>query len=395
MQVLSIDQVSNIKGKKVLLRLDLNVLIIRGEIEEAFRIEKIIPTLRFLEQKGAKIIIISHIENNEGASLEPVARYLFPTFPRLRFLKDINSPETQKEINSIPEGGMVLLENIRFYKGEKENSDQFAKQLASLADMYVNDAFAVSHRAHASVVGVPKYLPSYIGLLFKEELEELNRVFDGSHPFLFILGGAKFETKIPLLKKFLPIADRVFIGGALANDVFKAKGYFVGDSLVSSEGVNLVDVLQNPKVFIPSDVRTQHKGFSYTKKPTEVSVGEKIWDIGPETEKSLLEEIKKASFVLWNGPVGYFKVGGNDGTHFVAQALADSSATTIVGGGDTLAAIDELGLLSKFSFVSTGGGAMLAFLSAGTLVGLDALQTSSHKVLEEKKKGIFSRLFSR
>ncbi len=390
----TLDQAGDIRGKKVLLRLDLNVLVIRGEIKEAFRIEKIIPTLRLLEERGAKIIIISHIENDEGASLEVVARYLFPTFPRLRFLKGVSSPDTNKEIESMQDGSIVLLENIRFSKGEKENSDQFARELASLGDIYVNDAFSVSHRAHASVVGVPKYLPSYIGPLFNEEVEELSKVFNPLHPFLFILGGAKFETKLPLLKKFLPIADSVFVTGALANDVFKAKGYFVGDSLVSEGKVHLADVLESQKIFIPSDVRTQHKGFKYVKKPTEVSVGEKIWDIGPETEQTLLAEIKKASFVLWNGPVGYFEGGSNDGTHFVARALAESSATTVVGGGDTLAVIDELSLLSKFSFVSTGGGAMLIFLASGTLVGLDALRQSEEGVMP-KKKSFLAKLFSR
>lgn len=389
----SLKNLSDLKGKRVLLRLDLNVLVKDNEVAETFRIEQSLPTIRYLIEKEAKIIIISHIDKKEGGSLEPVARYLFKEFPRLRFLLDLNSAEAKAEVDNMLPGSLILFENLRNYEGEEKNDPEFARLLASFADIYVNEAFAVSHRHHASVEAITEFLPSYGGLLFESEISRLSEAFAPEHPFLFIIGGAKFETKIPLIEKFIPLADNIFVGGALANDFFKAKGYFVGDSVVSEHPLDLKKYLDEKKILIPEDVRTQHKGFRYLKDPTEISVNEKIWDIGEKAEKHLKELIKEAKFIVWNGPVGYFEGGSAGGTHFVAKTLAEASARVIVGGGDTLAVIHELNLISKYSFVSTGGGAMLDFLANGTLPGIEALK--KHMTHAQEGGSWIKKIFSK
>jgi len=389
--------IENLKGKRVILRLDLNVSIKDGYVFEDFRIKKIIPTLEYLTSKGAKTVIIAHLDKKEGKSLEPVARYLFPFFPKLRFLPDLYSNEAKEEWKNLPEGGLILFENIRNWKGEEENNPVFAEYLASFGECYVNDAFSVSHRNHASIVGVTEFLPSYLGPLFEEEIKNLSKAFDPSHPFLFILGGAKFETKIPLLEKFLPLADKVFVGGAIANDFFKAQGNFVGDSLVSETNIDLSKFLSNEKIILPVDCRTQHKGFRYTKKPSEISVGEKIWDAGEKTAKNISKLIKEASFIVWNGPLGNIEVGAKEGTIEFAKMIASSNATSIVGGGDTITALEKTEYFNKFTFVSSGGGAMLDFLANETLPGIEAIKKQKHPPKIPKpasKKSWLKKIFS-
>ncbi len=382
----------NIKGKKVLLRLDFNVPIERGIITDTFRIEQSLPTIDFLKNLGAKIIIISHL-GKKTDSLEVVAKYLTPKFPLIRFVKDLFSISLKKEISSMKDGDILILENLRSSEGEESNNDDFAKYLASLADIYVNDAFSASHREHASIVGVAQKIPSYGGLLLFKEVSELSKVFTPDHPFLLILGGAKAETKLPMIQRFWSEADHIFIGGALANDFFKAKGYFVGESLVSNVQIPKIfsESNENEKIILPIDVRTQHKGIKYVKKPNEISIGERIWDIGPKSEKLLSHAVESAEFIVWNGPMGYFEGGEKQGTQAVAKMLSKSTATTIVGGGDTLSAIKELGLFDSFSFVSTGGGAMLEFLSVGTLPGIEVLKQNKNSIVS--KGNWFSRLF--
>lgn len=383
-------------GKKVLLRLDLNVAIKDGKVFEDFRIRKIFPTLDFLISEGAKIMIIAHLDEKEGNTLEPVAKYLFAKYPNLRFVLDIFGKDAEKQIQELREGDIILFENIRKWKGEKDNDEEFAKRLAQLGEMYINEAFSASHREHSSIVRLPKLLPSAIGFLFEEEVRNLSKAFDPSHPFLFILGGAKFETKQPLIEKFLPLCDSMFIGGAIANTFYKNRGYFMGDSLVGEENFETESIEKNKKVILPTDVRTQHKGFRYNKKPNEISVGEKIWDVGEKSTKALSKIIKDASFIIWNGPMGNIEAGEIEGTLEIAKAIALGDAKSIVGGGDTISVLEKNNLLEKFSFVSTGGGAMLEFLTSETLPGIEAMskKAKKNKIVEPKKKSWWKRIFS-
>ncbi len=302
-----ITEAGELKGKRVFVRVDWNVPMEDGVVLDTFRIEKSLPTLEYLEAQGAKIIIATHLE--EG-TIEPLKQFL-------------------------PQGA-ELLPNLRENPGEEANSEEFAKELAEKADIYVNDAFSVSHRNHASIVGVPKLLPSFAGLHLAEEVAELSKAFHPQHPFLFILGGAKIETKMPLLEKFLNLADEIFVAGLIAKPFSET------------------ELGKHPKISYPHGDIT-------------------ALDIDRETIETLKVKIENAEFVLWNGPVGKYENNLKMGTLALAEMIANSEKTSIVGGGDTLAAIKELDLYDKFTFVSTGGGAMLDFLANGTLPGIEAL----------------------
>ena len=368
-----------LRGKRVLLRLTLNVPIADGRVSNDFRLNRILPTLEALKRAGAKTIVISHLGKDGSQSLKPVADWL-----GAKFLADEDRGQTQKAISQMAEGEAVLLENLRRFAGEKENDENFARQLAELGEIFINEDFAASHREHASIVGIPKFLPGFFGPLFCEEVKNLSRVFKPPHPFVLILGGAKFQTKIPLVEKFLQSADKIFISGALANTFFKEMGYEVGESLTerpdlegaqrSGLGLGTERFRKNPKVVLPSDVVAVSGSGSRVCRPDEVKKHEKILDVGPESVKEMIAAIKDARFVLWNGPFGRFEDGFSLSTEKFAQALAQSPVESIVGGGDTVAAIQKLNLLDKFSFVSTGGGAMLEFLARGSLPGIEAIQ---------------------
>jgi len=280
----------------------------------------------------------------------------------------------------LADGQVAIVENIRNWEGEKKNDPDFAAKLAALADVYVNEAFSVAHRPHATIVGVPKLLPSYAGFNFEKEVTNLSKAFNPPHPYLFVLGGAKFETKAPLIKKFLGIADNVFVGGALANDLQKARGYEIGDSSHSDQDFGFAEMLDNPKLLLPVDVMVEDAaGNKGLRSADGVHSGDKIWDDGEETVAGLQSFIRSAKFILWSGPLGRFETGYTEGTFALARAIADAGedgAETIVGGGDTLASIEELKLTDKFTFISTAGGAMLDFLANGTLPGIEALQNS-------------------
>ncbi len=396
--------IPHLEGVKVLLRVDFNVPIKNGVVGDDFRIRKALPTIDFLRNKGARLILISHIETADGLvevgslklgvgvknplekmpTLVPVADYLKKKGLPVTFVKNLASAFESAE--GLKDGEMILLENIRENSGEKENDKKFAKQLASLADIYVNDAFSVSHREHASVCAVTEFLPSYAGLQFEEEVKQLSAAFNPSHPFIFILGGAKFDTKLPLIQKFSKTADTVFIGGALANDALKAKGYEVGISKVSSGTDDISNVINQPNIMIPVDVIIQ----DHVEKGIDaVSTSDVIFDSGPKTLEALKVKIDAAKFILWNGPLGVFEKGFTEGTEALAKIIAERtengkieggngpSVHSIVGGGDTLSSISKLGVEDKFTFVSTGGGAMLDFLATGTLPGIEALEESA------------------
>ncbi|HEY0907823.1 MAG TPA: phosphoglycerate kinase [Candidatus Paceibacterota bacterium] len=363
----------DLRGKRVLLRLDLNVPIVGEEVRDDFRIKRSLPTLQFLREAGAKTIVISHLESDTTDSLSLIAEYIGKKMPIQGFVSDYS--KAPAAISSMKDGDIIILENLRRDAGEKANDAAFAARLASFGDIYVNDAFAVSHRAHASIVGVTKLLPSYAGLLLATEIEELSKAFNPEHPFVFLLGGAKFDTKLPLIEKFLGIADSVFVGGALANDIFKEKGYEVGASLVSKVPVDLKSIAANPKLIVASDVAVMGAKGKAIKAANAALPGERILDTGPQTIAQLAVLLKEAKFVLWNGPVGdYEKDGFAQGTEDLARAVVASGAQTVLGGGDSIAVIANIGLLDKFSFVSTGGGAMLEFLAKGTLPGIEALK---------------------
>jgi len=371
----SIKDIENLKGKKVIVRVDFNVPLKDEKITDDFRIKAAIPTIEYLQKKGAIVILVAHIGDGGERSLKVVSVRLKKFIPNLNFIESsVFSDETKKIVNNLKNGDVVLFENLRRELGEKTNSPSFARGLSRFGDIYVNDAFSVSHRVHASVVGITKYLPSYAGFQLLDEVNSLSKAFNPKHPFLFILGGSKFETKIPLIKKFLRDADHVFIGGALANDFFKGKGYEVGESLVSDGVIQVKSFFKNKNLILPTDVIAVSDGKSRISKPDSVLATESIVDIGKDSVEVLKGLIEKAQFILWNGPLGKYESGFGSATENVLKIIAKSSATSIVGGGDTVSLITKLKLGDKITFVSTGGGATLDFLAKGTLPGIKALK---------------------
>ncbi|MSR87658.1 MAG: phosphoglycerate kinase [Candidatus Zambryskibacteria bacterium] len=304
----SITEAQDLNGKRVLVRVDWNVPIKDGVVINSFRIKESLPTLEYLKNAGAKVIIATHLEKGDVELLQQF----------------------------VPEGAR-LLPNLRENPGEENNSEDFARELASGVDIYVNEAFSVSHRNHASIITLPKILPSYAGLRLVREVAELSKAFYPPHPFLLLLGGAKIETKLPLLERFSNIADSIFIGGAMA------------------KSAATMPFANNPKIFFPTG---------------DLSA----LDANAETLEILKAKIVEAKFIIWNGPLGQYETGYVQYTEELAMVLAEAKASVIVGGGDTLAVIQNLNILDKFSFVSTGGGAMLAFLAQGTLPGIEALK---------------------
>lgn len=370
----TIKDIKNLKGKRVVLRLDFNVPIQNGKIVETMRIDRALPTVEYLIKKKARVIILSHIGKDASSSLKPVVQYLSKKM-NVGFVPDFRTEQARMVVDGLPEGGVVVFENLRLDDRETENDPEFAKYLASFGDVYVNDAFAVSHRAHASVVGITKYLPSYIGLLISDEIKNLSLALEPKHPFLFILGGAKFDTKMPLMKKFMKIADHVFVGGILANDFFHDVGLEVGKSVVDTYDFKLTPLLKKGKIILPSDVVVKNSDSNKTaiKNIDNVSSADTIVDVGPETIKNLAQILKKTKLVVWNGPLGYYEGGFDKGTISLLNEIAESKATSIIGGGDTAVIVEKLGLSNKLSFVSTGGGATLDYLADGKLVGIDAV----------------------
>ncbi|OGZ06265.1 MAG: phosphoglycerate kinase [Candidatus Lloydbacteria bacterium RIFCSPHIGHO2_01_FULL_49_22] len=366
---------SDLSGKRVLLRLDLNVPIEGGEIRDPYRIEKSLQTLNYLRAQNARIVIISHIGKGDPEdTLAPVARYLNTKFPTT-FLSRLESSENERLTKEMEDGDVVIVENLRHSKGEEKNDSQFAAYLATLGDVYVNDAFSVSHRAHASVVGVPALLPHYAGIQIREEVERIAVAFKPARPFLFIVGGAKISTKMPLLKKFIGIADHIFVGGANVNNLLKSKGYEIGTSVYDKDvDGDLTELLESNRLILPIDVVVKNDAGSEVRPVNQVNSGDMIVDIGPETIKYLEGVVGSAQLIVWNGPLGFYEQGFTEATRELISLVSGSRATSLVGGGDTVALIDEMGAIDNFSFVSTGGGAMLDFLANETLPGIEALQ---------------------
>ena len=374
----SIKKIKNLKGTRVLLRAALNVDMREGKVISSFRLYHALPTILYLQKKGAKVILIGHLSDNESGTLRPVYEAMKTMVPMLEFCPQTVGKDAAEAVTKMKNGDVLMLENLRWMKGEKENDPYFASELASLADVFVQDSFDVCHRKHASVVGVPELLPAYAGFLVEEEVKQLEKAFKPKTPALAIIAGAKFSTKEPVLHALLGGYEHVFVGGALANDLLKAEGFFVGDSLISDgDHVAMKALTTNPQILLPQDalvapidaMRESAKIVGVGHVPEQTA----ILDVGPETIEHLKVFIQKAKTILWNGTLGKYENGFTDGTEELARAILASKAHSIVGGGDTVTALDELGLTKRFSFVSTGGGAMLDFLAQGTLPGLDAL----------------------
>ncbi|MDR3519378.1 MAG: phosphoglycerate kinase [Candidatus Pacebacteria bacterium] len=368
----SIKQIKNLKGQVVLLRVDFNVPLKNGKVEDNFRIIKALPTIKFLQKRGAKIILITHLGKG-GDTLLPVAKAL-NKFIKAKFIPEVIGPSVKSAVSKMKNGEVILLQNLRNNEGEQKCDKIFATELAKLANIYINECFSVDHREDTSIVLLPKILPAYAGFQLEEEVENLSHAFKNpKHPFLFILGGAKFSTKMPLIKKYLKLADYVFIGGALADDFLKAKGYEVGESLVDNTNYGITGIIKNKKLILPEDVVVRSGGKLVNRKVDEVKKGEIILDVGIETIKKIELLIKKSKLILWNGPLGKYEDGGATGTKKILKFIANGKAESIIGGGDTVAIISAMKLENKFSFVSTGGGATLDFLANGTLPGIKVL----------------------
>lgn len=375
MDVPKIEDVKDLSGKRVLVRVDFNVPVEMGRVVNDFRIKAVLPTITFLTKAGAKVVLISHFSGKEANSLKPVSDHLKKILPHT-YIASTDPVVIGEAVIGMNNGEVVLLPNLRFWAGEEMCEEHFAHDFSTLADIYVNEAFSVSHRNHASIVLLPTFLPSYAGIHFIKEIENLSRAFKPDEPFLFILGGAKFSTKQPLVNKFLLTATKVFIGGALANDFFAERGYEVGTSLLSNPRITIPkEILGNEKLMLPIDVTVRKPDKTLEiKRPDQVLPEEKIVDVGDATLSLLRGECEKSKFILWNGPLGIYEEGVVKQTEELAIAAAESLGTSIIGGGDTVAAITRLQLESAFDFVSTGGGAMLEFLVKETLPGIEVLK---------------------
>ena len=363
--------------KYVLVRAGINVPLANGKVTDSFRIKKALQTIRFLKKAGARVIIIAHIGRDSKESLLPVARYM-NTKTRIGFAPDVFGEATESMIDNMKNGTALMLENLRQYEEEKGNNIAFAKKIAGYADIYVNDAFSVSHRAHASIVSIPKYLPSYIGLSFEEEYAELERMCHPKKPFVLVLGGAKMKTKLPLLKAYVRKGDTVCVGGAIANTLLRARGYEIGKS-VADEPKGLGALAKSTHILLPKDVVVKTKeGIQVVRGVHDIQKTDTIFDIGPDTISSWEEVLRKAKSVVVNGPLGWYEKGYTKGTKDILKIIAQGSARSVVGGGDTVALVRSAKMTQDITFLSTAGGAMLDYLADGSLPGIEAIRSEKY-----------------
>lgn len=396
MKLKTIRDAGNLKGKRVLLRVDFNTPIKDGVVTNNTRIQAALPTLQFLIESGAKIIILSHLGRPKGKvveelRLDPVAAELGTLLKtEVKKLNDCVGAEVEKEVSELKEGEVLLLENTRFHEQEKKNEEHFVSQLASLGDVFVHDAFGVAHRAHASSFGIAQKLPAFAGFSLEKEVEALSQIIeDPKKPLVLILGGAKIDTKIGVLKKFCQLADTIILGGGIANTFLAAEGFEVGESLYEQDKTELAQEIlmdamnQNCKIVLPNDVvcmdaaeEISENSKTLTLRADAIPHTMKALDVGERSGRQFAEIIKKAAMVVWNGPVGLFEYAPfAGGSQAVAQACLDTEAETILGGGDTIAAIDAFDMpVAKFSHVSMGGGAMLEFLEGKALPGVEIIR---------------------
>jgi phosphoglycerate kinase len=378
-----------IHGKKVIVRVDFNVPLDNGEVADDTRIRASLPTIKYLLENNAGVILASHLgrpngERNLNFSLRPVAEYLrrLVDVP-VSFAEDCIGPAAEQAADSLSTGEVLVLENTRFHAGEEANDHQMAEKLANLAEIFVNDAFGTAHRSHASNVGITDYLPAVAGFLMEKEIKYLGNVIaDPEKPFTIILGGAKVSGKIGVIKNLMDKADSILIGGGMANTFFAGQGYELGDSLVEEDAVKVaVEIMKNAKskIILPEDVVIADK-FSPEARHKIIPLQDipnrwQIMDLGPKTLKNFKKIIQKSKVIVWNGPVGVFEFPPfAKGTIALAKLVAKSRAMTIVGGGDSAAAVNQAGVAGKITHVSTGGGASLKMLEGSELPGLEALE---------------------
>ncbi len=382
-----------LKDKKVLLRVDLNVPIKDGTITETSRIEKIIPTIKLLIEKEAKIIILSHIGRPKGKviremSLEPISKKLaFLLNKEILFNNKLINENTISEVNKITNGSIMMLENIRFNEGEELNDKEFAKKISNLGDLYVNDAFSVSHRSHASVESITKYIPSYYGLQITEEIKALKKITSEiKKPVTLIIGGSKISTKIKIINNLIKKFNNIIIVGGMANTMLKHTGSKIGKSICENNCESLIkEILENSnkyncKITCPLDVIVSKslEGSGKIKDIKEINKDDIILDIGPKTITSIKKIINDTNTVLWNGPAGYFENSNfQNGTkqilEIIEQKTKNDNIFSVAGGGETVAAINKFNKLNSFTFVSTAGGAFLEYLEGKNLPGIRAL----------------------
>lgn len=375
----------NVKNKRALVRVNFDVpLDEKRNIIDNFRIKESVPTIEYLIKQKAKIILISHLGRPNGKkvkklSLKPIADELGKLLKKkINFSRDIFGKDIERLIKKMFFGDILLLENIRFWADEEENSLEFAGKLAKLGDIFINDAFAVSHRRHASIVGIPGLLPSAAGFLLEKEVEELDKILKApKKPLVAIIGGAKIETKIKVINKFLKIADKVLIGGALANTIFASQKISMGGSVIDKDSFDEVKKinLNNPKLFLPVDLGVwDGKNITY-KDIGPLEWFEKALDVGPKTIHLFNDMVLNSKMVVWNGPLGLIEQKPFDkATIELIEAIDKSGAYAVVGGGDTIGFINQLQKEKVFDHISTGGGAMLDYLANGTLPGIGALK---------------------
>ncbi|AHF08214.1 phosphoglycerate kinase [Desulfitobacterium metallireducens] len=381
-----------VQGKRVLVRVDFNVPVNEQQkITDDTRIRAALPTLRYLLGEGAKLILISHFGRPKGQvnpkySLAPVAGRLSELLGQeVSLAKDCIGPEVMTQVKALKEGQAILLENVRFHAEEEKNDPEFAKQLASLAEIYVNDAFGTAHRAHASTEGVAHYIPAVAGLLLQKEVEVMGKALENpARPFVAIIGGAKVSDKIGVIENLLSKVNVLIIGGGMANTFLKAQGYSIGKSLVEEDKIALASELltkaktSGVEIALPQDVvvakefkaEAEHR----TVSADQIGEDEMALDIGPASAEVFANHITRAQTIVWNGPMGVFEMENfAKGTEKVAQAVAACSGTTIVGGGDSVAAVEKMGVAEQLTHISTGGGASLEFLEGKVLPGVAAL----------------------
>lgn len=375
-------EVKKISRRNVFLRVDFNVPFKSGKIEDDSKIIAALPTIRFLLRYKCRIILCTHLGDPAGKtdkklSTRPLAARLGSILGpnKVKFVNKAGGAAVQKEFEKIEPGQILFLENVRFESGEEANSQKFARSLASLAEVYVNEAFSVCHRAHASVSAIKKFLPAYTGFLLEKEVANLDKIKNPAKPLVILMGGAKIKTKINLIDNLEAKVSKILIGGALANNFFKALGLEVGKSLIDKESAAVVKkLLTNKKVVLPVDVVVLAKNKPAVRLIDEVKKGEAIFDIGPETIRLYAKILKEAQTIIWNGPVGAFENPKfRHGTLALAQAIASRSQGKtfgLVGGGETLEALKMTKMEHYVDWVSTGGGAMLAYLGGEKMPGL-------------------------
>lgn len=387
----------DVKGKKVLVRVDFNVPLSKeekGKIADDARIKAAMPTINYLSENGARVILMSHLgrpkgEANPEFALKPVADYLENVYgDKFKFIPspEVVDQKVKEEVEQLEDGQIALLENTRYRAEETKNGEEFAKELASLADLYVNDAFGTSHRAHASNVGVASILPSAVGFLIEKEIDVMGKALESpEHPFVSILGGAKVSDKIGVIENLITKVDTILIGGGMAYTFLKAMGKEIGNSLLEEDKMDLsLELVEKAKangveILLPVDVVIADKieaGVATEIVDIDnIPEDKEALDIGPKTADLFAEKIKEAKTVVWNGPMGVFEIKEfADGTNKVAKALSESEAVTIVGGGDSALAIEMAGLKDNITHVSTGGGASLEFLEGKDLPGIFAIE---------------------